>query len=562
MTETNTKQLGEMKKEYNMPSRSLFILTAVVALSFFTAQSVFANNLSIESFSVYSTSEAANTITYAADITWENSWRTTTNYDAVWVFLKYSTDAGMTWNHASMANNGVNPNGFSAPTGFEIVVPDDEKGFFLQRTDLSSGNVSAEDVKFIWDYGQDGLTDDQAMAANTINKVFGIEMVYIPEGPFYAGDDNSSSEYRFKQGSSDNDPWYIQSENAITTTNSTADGFYYQSSSASSESASGAVFIIQTSFPKGYNDHYQMKYELTEGQWVDFFNTLSNAQKTNRDITASTNGGKNSDSVVTRNTIAWDSSSPASDATTDRADRPVTYVSWPDVLAYADWAALRPITELEYEKAARGIDITPLSDELAWSKTTYNQAEASEIFPDADEDGEEQIFDGAANLNRNSLGWSSGDGRAGGSAAGQAGPLRAGIFAESSTNRTTSGSGYYGSKELSGNLSEMVVTVGNASGRGFLGTHGDGSLSTISSYEGNATNSDWPGINATDSARGVTGTSGSGYRGGNFNSSNVRHFQVSNRTNAAKDADGASYSQRYDASFGMFGSGRLGRTAP
>ena len=542
--------------------KNFFICTVAVALSFLATQTVQANNLVIDNFSVYSTNEAANTITYTADIDWDNSWRTTSNYDAVWVFLKFSTDAGMTWNHASMGASGTTPNGFNAPTGFEIVVPTDEKGFFLQRTDLSSGSVEANEVRFVWDYSQDGLSDAEAMAANTINKVFGIEMVYVPEGAFYAGDSNSSSAYRFKEGSSDDDPWYIQNEQAITTSNATSNVYYYQSSSAANESATGSVFIIPTSYPKGYGAHYQMKYELTEGQWVDFFNTLSNAQKSTRDITSATEGGKNSDGVVNRNTVAWDSSNPASDATTDRPDRPVTYISWNDAAAYADWAALRPITEFEYEKAARGEDISPLADELAWNKTTYNQAEAGEIFPDSDEDGEEQIFDGGANINRNSLGFSSGDGRVGGDAAGQAGPLRAGIFAESSTNRTTSGAGYYGSMELSGNLSEMVVTVGNATGRAFLGTHGDGALSTVSSYEGNATNSDWPGINTTDTARGVTGTSGSGYRGGNFNSSNVRHFQVSNRTYASTDADGAGYNQRYDGGFGMFGAGRLGRTAP
>lgn len=539
-----------------------FFVFMVLSLNFISINYASANNLEIDNFTVSSSNQSSNTISYTADIAWENSWRTTTNYDAVWVFLKYSTDAGMTWNHASMASSGVNPSGFNAPVGFEIVVPQDEKGFFLQRTDLSSGNVTANSVRLVWDYGQDGLTDEEAMAANTINKIYGIEMVYVPNGAFYAGDGNSSSEYRFKEGSSDDDPWYIQTENAISTTNGLSDGFYYQSSGAASENASGSIFIIPTSFPKGYAAHYQMKYELTEGQWVDFFNTLSNAQKANRDITSNTSGGKNSDGVVNRNTIAWDASEPSSAATTDRPDRPCTYLSWPDMLAYADWAALRPVTELEYEKAVRGIDITPIADELAWGKTTYNQAEATEIFPDSDENGEEQIFDGSANLNRNSLGWSSGDGRAGGSAEGQAGPLRAGIFAESSTNRTSSGAGFYGVLEMSGNLSEMVVTVGNVKGRAFLGTHGDGVLSNVSSYEGNATNSDWPGINPTDAARGVTGSEGSGYRGGNFNSSNVRHFQVSNRTNAAKDADGAGYLQRYDNSFGVFGGGRLGRTAP
>jgi hypothetical protein len=220
------------------------------------------------------------------------------------------------------------------------------------------------------------------------------------------------------------------------------------------------------------------------------------------------------------------------------------------------------MTELEFEKAVRGKDVFPVADEFAWGSTSYNQAEAGEIYPDADEDGTEQIFDGAANLNRNSLGWSSGDGRSGAMADAQVGPLRAGIFAEGSTNRVTSGGGYYGSMELSGNISEMVVTIGRSDGRRFLGSHGDGVLSTLNSYEGNATNSDWPGINTADSSRGVTGTSGSGTRGGDYKSLNIRHFQISNRTFAAKDPDNHGYNQRYDAAFGIVQGGRLVRTAP
>jgi len=441
-------------------------------------------------------------------------------------------------------------------------VPSDEKGFFFQKSDLNTGTVSAENLRFVWDYAQDGLSDATAMAANTINKIFGVEMVYIPQGAFYAGDGNSSSDYRFVQGSADNDPWYIQSESAITTTSSAGNGYYYLSGSSVGENATGDVFLIPSSFPKGYQAFYLMKYELTEGQWVSFFNTLSKTAKANRDITSATQGGKNSDSVVNRNTISWDSTDAASNATTTRSDRPVSYVSWLDVLAYADWAGLRPITEFEFEKAARGKDIAAVADEYAWGNITANTAETGEIFPDSDEDGSEQIFDGAANLNRNSLSWSSGDGRLGGDAASQKGPLRAGIFATSSTSRSTGGAGYYGNMELSGNLHEMVVTTGRSQGRQFLGTHGDGNLTLLSGYEGNASNTDWPGINTTDSARGVTSTTGSGFRGGDFQSSSVRHFQTSTRTYAAKDPDSEGKAQRYDATLGIFQGGRLGRTAP
>ena len=546
--------------------KSLIIKKYLIGLLFvgsvFIGQNAYANNLSISNFAVYSVNTASDQITFTCDVSWENSWRNTTNFDAVWIFMKYSTDAGVTWSHASMSTNGTNPNGFNAPNGFEIVVPSDEKGFFLQKSNLNSGTATSNNVRFVWDYAQDGLTDEVALASNTINKIFGIEMVYIPQGSFYAGDGNSSSEYRFTQGSADNDPWYIQNENAITTTNSAGNGYYYSSSGTSGESATGSTFLIPSSFPKGYQAFYLMKYELTEGQWVSFFNTLSNAAKGNRDITSAAQGGKNSDGVVNRNTVAWDSTNPSSEATTLRPDRPVSYVSWLDVLAYADWAGLRPITELEYEKAARGKDITPVADEYAWGTTSSNSAQSTEIFPDSDEDGSEQIFDSAANLNSNSLSWSSGDGRTGGIAEAQKGPLRSGIFATSSTSRSTSGAGYYGNMELSGNLHEMVVTVGRTQGRQFLGTQGDGELTTLSGYEGNATNIDWPGINTTDSSRGVTGTVGSGYRGGDFQSSSSRYFQISTRTYASKDADSAGALQRYDATLGVFQGGRLGRTAP
>jgi len=54
-----------------------------------------------------------------------------------------------------------------------------------------------------------------------------------------------------------------------------------------------------------------------------------------------------------------------------------------------------------------------------------------------------------------------------------------------------------------------------SAGRQFEGCHGDGVLSTVAGYEGNATCPDWPGIHAT-TANGVTGATGSGFRGGAF----------------------------------------------
>jgi hypothetical protein len=116
--------------------------------------------------------------------------------------------------------------------------------------------------------------------------------------------------------------------------------------------------------------------------------------------------------------------------------------------------------------------------------------------------------------------------------------------------------------ELSGNLAEPTVTVGKAQGRQFLGTHGDGELSMVSGFEGNATNVDWPGIDTQDSRRGVTGTVGIGYRGGDFQSASLRHFQISSRAFATKDADSEGWAQRFDASAGIVYGARFVRSAP
>ena len=167
---------------------------------------VFANNLNITNLNVASVDTASGTITFTCDVVQDNSWRSNINNDAVWMFMKYSTDAGQTWNHASMFGYGTNPSGFAAGNNFALVVPTDEKGFFLQRTDYGTGTITVKGLKFVWNYAQDGVTASVAQAANTIHKIFGVEMVYIPQGAFYAGDGNSSSDYRFKAGSSDNNP--------------------------------------------------------------------------------------------------------------------------------------------------------------------------------------------------------------------------------------------------------------------------------------------------------------------------------------------------------------------
>ena len=133
------------------------------------------------------------------------------------------------------------------------------------------------------------------------------------------------------------------------------------------------------------------------------------------------------------------------------------HLSWMDQAAYADWAALRPMTELEFEKACRGPSPS-LYNEYAWGTTSITAATGINNSGTANET--------ASNSGANCVYGNSGT----------AGPLRCGFAVSSS--RSLSGSSYYGVRELSGNLWERPVTIGNADGRNFTGLHGNGALDT------------------------------------------------------------------------------------
>ena len=67
--------------------------------------------------------------------------------------------------------------------------------------------------------------------------------------------------------------------------------------------------------------------------------------------------------------------------------------------------------------------------------------------------------------------------------------------------REESGGSYYGIMELTGNVYERVISVGNPEGRAFTGAHGDGALDVA----GDASTAGWP-----------TGDEGIGFRGGSY----------------------------------------------
>ena len=69
------------------------------------------------------------------------------------------------------------------PSGFQITQPSDNKGFFVYRNAVGNGTATLDSVKVRWNYG----ADNADVTSNMDLKVFGIEMVYVPQGEFWCG---------------------------------------------------------------------------------------------------------------------------------------------------------------------------------------------------------------------------------------------------------------------------------------------------------------------------------------------------------------------------------------
>jgi formylglycine-generating enzyme required for sulfatase activity len=487
--------------------------------------SAWAGNLQFTNLQRGSINYAAGTSEVKFDVSWENSWRLNSgpgNWDAVWVFVKYRKNGGA-WQHAKLENSGhVVPAGMAVSTGLKDTeygadgfnkYSNPGVGVFLYRSSEGTGNLSLTNVRLNWNWAANGVVQGDVIDV----RVFEIEMVYVPQGAFYAGD-NATSTASLKQGSSDNDPWYVSSEAALSVTNSVGNGtgagqtgavYYYVSSGSVGEDSSGTLFTVPAAYPKGFGGFYIMKGEISQGQWVAFFNTLDAAHKTTRDITSATNGGKNTDGLSFRNNVSWSSGNATlPGGGTNHRGVAMNYLSWGDLTAYLDWAGLRPMSELEFEKASRGPS-TAVSGEYAWGNTSITGATSITNGGTASERGQ-----AGSNINYNNAG-------------GVQGPTRVGSFGSGGvTSRVGTGSSYYGAFDLSGNVWERPVTVGNFTGRSFQGTsHGDGTLDT----NGDANQSSWPSTSAT----------GTGYRGGGW-SENASNARLSNRLSVAgfaRDSD-------------------------
>jgi formylglycine-generating enzyme required for sulfatase activity len=480
-----------------------------------------ANNIQVTNTHLVYQNTIEESVMVQFDISWENSWRLAggpANWDAAWIFIKYRIGAGP-WTHAFLHNTGhvsceglAISNGLLQPGAVFDPSTNPVMGVFLYRSEPGLGNIACQQVQLRWNYGENGLNDNTQVDI----RVFAIEHVYIPAGAFTAGSGGTENGALYVYPNTTSPPT-IANENALNV-GPVSGNLYYNNVSGLSGDQTGP---IPAAYPKGTIAFYAMKYEVSQRAYAEFLNTLTRAQqasrvRTNISGTSITNKFvlSNTSSPSFRNGVSCRTTIPAAPAPVDffcnlnnntienedSDGQCVTcnWLTWADLAAYMDWAALRPMSEFEFEKCARG-DLAPVANEYVWGNHTIN------LLTSISNSGLPTELPSVAYVNCTGPGYNN--------------PVRCGAFARNDNNRTLSGAGYYGCLDLGGNLWERGVTIGNSEGRAYTGVHGNGMLAT----NGNADVSQWPSN---------TTSVGSFLRGASFYTNFVEN-RTSNRSFAA-----------------------------
>ncbi|HSR52365.1 MAG TPA: SUMF1/EgtB/PvdO family nonheme iron enzyme [Acidobacteriota bacterium] len=405
-------------------------------------------------------------------LTWRNAWHNQRNHDAAWIFFKVRRrgDEGPP-RHAAIAQGGIHFLGGAAGGGAGDAQPEeavsshpapegeprldvssDRRGVFVSCARPCRGDV---------EWRLEASLDPSGLDGELEIMVFGLEMVYIPQGAFWAGDTDQvarqhGSFFRSDEEGRPEGLVHITSEDALTVGPEAGNLYYEVHTRPRYEGDQQGP--VPAAFPKGFGAFYVMKYEITQGQYAAFLNTLGDGATGFR----APFGGRGYYDY--RGSILLEDGRYRA----LHPRRPANFISWDDGCAFADWAALRPMTELEYTKAARGPE-RPTTSTFPWGTGNKDRL-LRRMRPDNDLE-------------------------------------RSGEAAESNLSdetRDVLGASHYWVMDLAGSVWERVVSVGHPAGRAFQGSHGDGRTT----YYGSATNDDWPG--------GDDNGGGYGYRGGGF----------------------------------------------
>jgi formylglycine-generating enzyme required for sulfatase activity len=492
-----------------------------------------ANNVQITNLTV------VNTTTLQFDLSWENSWRTNhgpgfDTYDAAYIFFRYrKTGTFSAFEVAPLAaTNPISglPSGFIAPAVPGCI------GVFVHR-----GAAPYT--------GSPSMTGLQANLALPLPydvdvRAFAIEMVYVAGNPtpvngyFWVGDRLGStfSAHSIRHGT---DPAPVK----LFTPPSQIPVEIIVNDPLPSDDVTSLLIgpdnkiIGYPDYPIGASSFWAMKYEISQGGYRDFLNSLSLSQQDSITSTSAAVGtgvfglpsGVNRHYLEIKtqgNTATEEPATFGCDADGDNVwdeandgewvacvgmyilgPSPFSRGTYHAINYYLDWAGLAMMSELQYEKLARGLNQPPATLEYAWGNTSIYPGTAPYILSNAGTSNETITNASATEGNANYTTTSNTS----------PGPMRCGIFGTSNSTRVTSGASFYGAMDLSGNVYETCASAFNACGLTLNSLNGDGDLSTPFGLDSSCTllSSGQPEIF---------------YRGGSWKSNGSSKLQISDRS--------------------------------
>ena len=295
-------------------------------------------------------------------------------------------------------------------------------------------------------------------------------MVNVPTGDFYIGDGGFSQSSNTVFGNSTNQP--VQITSATTSLTKAQYG---------NQGQLGSSVTLPSTYPFGYNRFYCMKYEITSGQYVAFLNSLTYDQQLHKQQDMNWNATPPTSAAGTMffnyanvkikiktpgiSTTSLTPAVYACDANNNGVydedcdglgfPIPLRQEHW---LTFMEWAALRPMTEFEYEKACRG-PLLPVLGEKAWG--TEDIAQFQYISATYGCSAETQTYYALGLCNY------------------QTGRMhRAGSAANSITDRVHAGATYYGILDMTGSTYERCVGGWNYDYSTFTTANGDGNINS------------------------------------------------------------------------------------